>query len=77
MSKKMMMVEFLNTSCMGNLNLGRGLLADLNYASGMSAREVCWLLVFQPTTGNCFLQIEANERPCIVRHSKQGRQIES
>ena len=58
----------------GELNLGRGLLAYLSYASGISARETCLLLVCQPTTGNHLLQIEANGRPCAVRHSKQGRQ---
>ena len=43
--RRIKMVESLRSSCKVSSNLGRGLLADLSYASGMSARETCFRLV--------------------------------
>ena len=74
MSNELMIGKSQKTSSVASWDLGVSLLADLNRASGMSARETCLQLVCPPTTGNCLLQTEANERPCVVRHSEQGRQ---
>lgn len=46
---------------MGSWNLGRGLLADLSYASEMSVRETCFRClhsVYHPTTVKLLLQME-------------------